>query len=222
MMNIQTQWLSIIEKCIDFNDIEKHIEDHYQKHDFLEIYPPKELIFNCFNFFQPDELKVVILGQDPYINEGQAMGLSFSVPKGVKIPPSLLNIFKEIKNEYTDYEYDIQNGDLTNWAKQGILLLNSSLTVIQGKSNSYKNFWTEKTDKIIKYISENMENIVFVLWGNDAQKKENLINCKKHKIIKSVHPSPLSASRGFFGNKNFLLINEYLLSIHKIPIKWNN
>jgi uracil-DNA glycosylase len=221
-MNIKTEWLSIIQKCIDFNDIEKHIEDHYQKHDFLEIYPSKELIFNSFNFFNPNELKVVILGQDPYINKGQAMGLSFSVPKGIKIPPSLQNIFKEIKNEYPDYEYNTLNGDLSNWAKQGILLLNSSLTVIQGKSNSYKNFWTEKTDNIIKYISENMENIIFVLWGNDAQKKENIIDIKKHKIIKSVHPSPLSASRGFFGNQNFKLINEYLISIHKNPIIWTN
>ena len=161
----------------------------------------------------------MILGQDPYHEPNQAMGMSFSVPKDEKIPPSLVNIFKEIESDL-NIKCE-QNGDLSRWAKQGVLLLNSVLTVRRGQANSHKNIgWEIFTDRIISLVNEKEDPVVFLLWGNNAIKKKNLITNKKHLILTSAHPSPLSASRGFFGSKPFSKINNFLISVNKKPIDW--
>jgi uracil-DNA glycosylase len=163
----------------------------------------------------------VILGQDPYHGEGEAMGLAFSVPKNIKIPPSLKNIFKELQSNF-DREIKTNHGDLTSWAKQEILLLNSSLTVKKDNPNSHSNIgWQELTDKVISYLSQTGDEKVFVLWGNFAQSKKNLIDENRHKIISSVHPSPLSANKGFFGTKPFSHINKFLKEKNQKEIDWN-
>ncbi len=183
------------------------------------IYPPSNLIFNAFNKTPFTNVKVVILGQDPYHGENQAHGLSFSVPKGVKKPPSLVNIYKELKS---DLNISIAtHGNLGNWALQGVLLLNATLTVRNSEAGSHqKKGWEIFTDSVIKAISDKKENVVFILWGNYAQSKESIIDGGKHLIIKSVHPSPLSASRGFFGSKPFSKTNQYLQSKNISPICW--
>lgn len=183
------------------------------------IYPDKFDIFNALHFTPYKDVKVVILGQDPYHGPNQAHGLSFSVNPGVKIPPSLLNIYKEL---HSDLDCFIpNNGYLKKWADQGVLLLNTSLTVIAGEANSHKNIgWGTFTDKIISLVNEKEDPVVFLLWGNNAIKKKELITNKKHLILTSVHPSPLSASRGFFGSKPFSKINNFLISIGKKPIDW--
>ena len=182
------------------------------------VFPPSELIFNAFNITPFDEVKVVILGQDPYHGLNQAMGLSFSVPKGVKIPPSLINIFKELQMEF-GYEIP-KNGDLTNWAKQGVLLLNSSLSVAANKPNSHSKFgWQIFTDSVIKILSQKRQNLVFMLWGNYAKAKANLIDENRHLVLKAAHPSPL-AGGAFFGCKHFKKCNEYLKSHNKNEIDW--
>ena len=217
-MNITTNWKNIITKCIDTNFIDDFLNEEYKLlGDDVLIFPPKNLIYNCFNFFNFEDTKIVILGQDPYINVGEAMGLCFSVPNECKMPPSLRNIFKEIKN---DIGIENKNKDLTSWAKQGILLLNTSLTVRQYNSNSHKKVWKKYTDKIINYISKNHDHIIFVLWGRDAQSKKKFIN-DKHTILESAHPSPFSANRGFFGNKHFSKINELLKNNNLKPIDWS-
>ena len=182
------------------------------------VFPPSELIFNAFNITPFDEVKVVILGQDPYHGINQAMGLSFSVPKGVKIPPSLINIFKELQMEF-GYEIP-KNGDLTNWAKQGVLLLNSSLSVAANKPNSHSKFgWQIFTDSVIKILSQKRQNLVFMLWGNYAKAKANLIDENRHLVLKAAHPSPL-AGGAFFGCNHFKKCNEYLKSHNKNEIDW--
>ncbi len=182
------------------------------------VFPPSELIFNAFNITPFDEVKVVILGQDPYHGVNQAMGLSFSVPKGVKIPPSLINIFKELQMEF-GYEIP-KNGDLTNWAKQGVLLLNSSLSVAANKPNSHSKFgWQIFTDSVIKILSQKRQNLVFMLWGNYAKAKANLIDENRHLVLKAAHPSPL-AGGAFFGCNHFKKCNEYLKSHNKNEIDW--
>ena len=182
------------------------------------VFPPSELIFNAFNITPFDEVKVVILGQDPYHGLNQAMGLSFSVPKGVKIPPSLINIFKELQMEF-GYEIP-KNGDLTNWAKQGVLLLNSSLSVAANKPNSHSKFgWQIFTDSVIKILSQKRQNLVFMLWGNYAKAKANLIDENRHLVLKAAHPSPL-AGGAFFGCNHFKKCNEYLKSHNKNEIDW--
>lgn len=184
------------------------------------IYPKEVDIFNAFEFTPFDQLKVVILGQDPYHGANQAHGLSFSVQKGIKPPPSLANIFKELKAEYHDFEIP-KDGDLTDWAKQGVLLLNATLTVSAGKPGSHqKQGWETFTDTIIKSIADLKENVVFILWGNYAQKKKTLIDTQKHSIIKSTHPSPFSAYNGFFGSKPFSRANDYLVKVGKEPVEW--
>lgn len=204
---IKTNWKNILENIIDEEEIENIFIEHEKKYgNDIKIFPPKNLIYNCFNHFDFEDLKVVILGQDPYINEGEAMGLSFSVPDKCKMPPSLRNIFKEIKS---DLGIEISSTDLTPWAKQGVLLMNCALTVCQHKSNSHKKHWNKYTDKIIKYISENHSDIIFILWGNFAKNKKKFIDTEKHIILESVHPSPLSARRGFFGCKHFSKVLEY-------------
>ena len=174
-----------------------------------KIFPPGPLIFNAFHLTHLKDLRVVILGQDPYHGHGQAHGLCFSVPTGVNPPPSLKNIFKELKEDL-DIVKNPNNGNLESWAKQGVFLLNTSLTVCAGKAMSHKDIgWEQFTDKVISVISEEKEKIVFVLWGSHAQSKIPLINAK-HIIIKSPHPSPLSAHRGFFGSRPFSRINQNL------------
>ena len=183
------------------------------------IYPPIENIFRSLNLCSPDNIKVVILGQDCYHGPGQANGLSFSVSPGIKIPSSLQNIFKEIKNNYPDFTYT--SGDLTSWANQGVLLLNSSLTVSKGLANSHLKYgWTQLTDYILKWISNNKKNTVFMLWGKIAQKKINLLETSNNYILVAPHPSGLSAHKGFIGCQHFKLCNEYLKSHGKLEINW--
>ncbi len=184
-----------------------------------KIYPPGKLIFNAFEKCPFDKTKVVILGQDPYHEPGQAHGLCFSVPDGVSLPPSLQNIFKEIKN---DLGIAVpKSGNLERWAEQGVFLLNATLTVRAHQAGSHqKRGWEMFTDKVITLLSESREHLVFLLWGAYAQRKSELINTSKHLILSSVHPSPLSAHRGFFGNHQFSKTNEYLKSHGKSPVNW--
>jgi len=195
--------------------------------DFLEeqrnsgkvIYPPHLDIFNAFNLTPLDKVKVVILGQDPYHGEEQAHGLSFSVKRGVKVPPSLRNIYKELNS---DIECSIpSHGDLSKWAAQGVLLLNSVLSVEQGLAASHKNKgWETFTDQVIAEINLNCENVVFLLWGAYAQKKGQVIDKTRHLVLESVHPSPLSAHRGFFGCKHFSKANMYLQQNNLAVVDW--
>lgn len=183
------------------------------------VYPPPKLIFSAFDLCPFDKVKVVIIGQDPYHGPGQAQGLSFSVPDGLRIPPSLRNIYKEIKS---DLGLEIpDSGNLEHWAKQGVLLLNATLTVEDGTAGAHQGWgWEQFTDAAIKRVSEDKEGVVFLLWGRYAQNKEELIDSSKHLILKAAHPSPLSAHNGFFGCKHFSKTNEYLESQNKKPIKW--
>ncbi|MDB2157382.1 MULTISPECIES: uracil-DNA glycosylase [Clostridium] len=183
------------------------------------IYPNMYDIFNALHFTSYADTKVVILGQDPYHGPKQAHGLSFSVNPGVKTPPSLVNIYKELHSDLNCYIPN--NGYLKKWADQGVLLLNTVLTVRAGEANSHKNKgWESFTTQVIKTLNEKETPIVFILWGNNAISKESLITNPKHLIIKSVHPSPLSASRGFFGSKPFSKTNEFLISTNQKPIDW--
>lgn len=186
----------------------------------FKIFPIGSQIFSAFNYTPFDHLKAVIIGQDPYHGENQANGLCFSVSKGIKKPPSLQNIFKELN---TDLGCKIpENGDLEKWANQGVLLLNATLTVRAHQAGSHQNKgWEVFTDSVIKNISEKKANIVFILWGNFAQAKENLIDPSRHFILKAAHPSPFSAYNGFFGCKHFSKTNEILKSIGIPPIDWS-
>lgn len=185
------------------------------------IYPANSEIFNALNTTAFDDVKVVILGQDPYHGEGQAHGLSFSVREGVRLPPSLKNIYKEIEAEYSVKMP--KSGDLTGWAKQGVLLLNATLTVEQAKAGSHqKQGWEAFTDAVIKSISEERENVVFILWGSYAQKKGSVIDRQKHLVLEGPHPSPLSAHRGFFGCNHFKQANQYLEEQGIEPIEWTS
>lgn len=182
------------------------------------IFPPYENIFDALRFTDYDDVKVVILGQDPYHGLGEAHGLSFSVKQGIKMPPSLLNIFKEL---YTDLGIKRTTTDLTDWAKEGVLLLNSIMTVEKDKPLSHKDKgWEIFTDTIISKLNEREDPVIFILWGSFARSKKELITNQYHKIIESAHPSPLSASRGFFGSKPFSKTNEYLKVLKKEGIKW--
>ena len=195
------------------------------------IYPPSPLIFNALVHTPLSNIKVVILGQDPYHGEGEANGLAFSVNKGIKLPPSLRNIYKELELEYSNSPeteftlgYDIKTRDgtqLIDWADQGVFLLNSCLTVIKDQANSLAKIgWHEVTDKLIHHISCNKSNVVFMLWGSFAQNKSHLIDDSKHLILQAPHPSPLSAHRGFLGCNHFKLANEYLVKYGNLPINW--
>lgn len=183
------------------------------------VFPPGPLIFNAFNHTPFEQVRVIIIGQDPYHGPGQAHGLSFSVPAGVALPPSLLNIFKEIE---ADLGIRMSGrGDLTPWADQGVLLLNATLTVQLANAGSHQNRgWEAFTDAVIAALNAEREGLVFVLWGSYAQKKGAMIDASKHLILKSVHPSPLSAHRGFFGNHQFSQINVHLQSRGQTPIEW--
>ncbi|NVJ52199.1 MAG: uracil-DNA glycosylase [Campylobacteraceae bacterium] len=207
-----------IEKNKDYyKSLENTLEKEYAT---KKIFPPKELIFNAFEKTPLKDLKVVILGQDPYHGQGQAQGFSFSTPKEIKNPPSMQNILKEIKED-TKNDSICLDGDLTPWAKQGVLLLNAILTVEEAKPKSHHKIgWETFTDNIIKYISSSCEGIVFILWGAPAIKKSKLIDETKHYILTSPHPSPLSSYRGFFGCKHFSKTNEILKQNNKEQIKW--
>ncbi|MGZ3757960.1 MAG: uracil-DNA glycosylase [Mucilaginibacter sp.] len=185
------------------------------------IYPKGSDIFNAFNKTPFDKVKVVIIGQDPYHGPNQAHGLSFSVQKGIDVPPSLKNIYKELATDIPGFKIP-STGDLTKWAEQGVLLLNATLTVRAAEAGSHqKKGWETFTDTVIKKISEEKEGVVFILWGNYAQSKSVLIDGSKHLIIKSTHPSPMAVSRGgFFGSKPFSKTNEYLIKKEKEPIDW--
>ncbi|WP_320035489.1 uracil-DNA glycosylase [Halarcobacter sp.] len=200
-----------------FISLKKEIDKRYLE---ATVFPPKDLIFNAFSKTPLKDLKVVILGQDPYHGKGQAQGFSFSTPKEIKNPPSMQNILKEIQSDLGKPSL-CQDGDLTPWAKQGVLLLNAILTVEEGKPKSHHKLgWETFTDNIIKYISKNCENIIFILWGGPAIAKTKLIDEKKHHILTAPHPSPLSSYRGFFGCKHFSETNKILESIGKEPIVW--
>lgn len=199
-----------------FQNLISFVKEEYKN---STIYPPGPFIFRALNETPFDKVEVVILGQDPYHTPGVANGLAFSASEGQRIPPSLLNIYKEIKNEFGK---EIPSSpDLTRWAKQGVLLLNATLTVKKGVAGSHqKKGWEEFTDSIIKVVSEQKENVVFILWGAYAQKKGELIDSSKHLVLKSPHPSPFSADRGFFGNNHFKLANEFLKEKGKKEIEW--
>ena len=184
------------------------------------IYPDMYDMYNCFRFTPFKELRVVLLGQDPYHNVGQAHGLCFSVQDGIAFPPSLVNIFKELN---ADLGCEIpKTGNLTKWAKEGVLLMNTSLTVREHQANSHsKCGWAWFTDSVIQLISKQKDHVVFILWGGNARSKKPLIDQNKHYIIESAHPSPLSAYNGFFGSKPFSKTNEYLTSNNLPPIDWN-
>ncbi|MEO6118853.1 MAG: uracil-DNA glycosylase [Methylotenera sp.] len=187
------------------------------------VFPPSPLIFNAFNHTPFDKVRVVIIGQDPYHGDGQAHGLSFSVPKGIAPPPSLMNIFKDISSDLgIKMSPKIsQSGDLTPWADQGVLLLNATLTVEQAKAGAHQGKgWEAFTDAAIAALNKHREGLVFVLWGSYAQKKGDVIDAKRHLVLKSPHPSPLSAHRGFFGNHQFSKINQYLIQQGQTPIDW--
>jgi uracil-DNA glycosylase len=192
------------------------IKDEYRD---SRIYPPGSLIFNAFDVCPFEKVKAVIIGQDPYHGPGQAHGLCFSVKDGIGFPPSLINIFKEIESDLGIPRP--VSGDLTRWAKQGVLLLNATLTVRAHQAGSHqKKGWEEFTDYVIRVLNSEKKNIVFFLWGAYAQKKGESIDRSRHLVLESVHPSPLSASRGFFGNRHFSRCNEYLVNKGIEPIDW--
>jgi uracil-DNA glycosylase len=199
-------------------DLKKKLIECQNKN--ITVYPEKSKIFNAFHLTPFQKIKVVILGQDPYHGPGQAHGLSFSVPHNIKTPPSLMNIFKELDSDLK-VEINKTNGNLEHWAKQGVFLLNTTLTVEKSKPMSHKNFgWNIFTDKVIEIINHYRENIVFILWGAHAHSKTHLIDSSKHLILKSVHPSPLSSHRGFFGSRPFSQTNNYLESKEIDKIVW--
>lgn len=216
---LKNDWKNILKDEFQkdyYKNIHAYLVDEYSKHT---VYPNMCDIFNALNFTPYKDVKVVILGQDPYHGPNQAHGLSFSVQPGVKIPPSLRNIYKELASDLGCYIPN--NGYLKKWADQGVLLLNTSLTVKSGEANSHKGIgWSTFTDKIIYELNLRKDPMVFILWGNNAIKKKELITSNDHLIIESVHPSPLSASRGFFGSKPFSKTNDFLVSLNKQPIDW--
>lgn len=199
-----------------FSELTSFVRNEYKSQT---IYPPAKLIFNAFDQCPFDQLKVVILGQDPYHGPGQAHGLCFSVNDGIDFPPSLRNIFKELKN---DLGKEIpRSGNLIDWAKQGVLLLNATLTVRANQAGSHQNKgWEQFTDAVINKINEQKQHVVFILWGNYAISKAKFIDQNKHFVLTSVHPSPLSASRGFFGNHHFSKANDFLMKNELQPVQW--
>ncbi|AKH62287.1 MULTISPECIES: uracil-DNA glycosylase [Photorhabdus] len=184
------------------------------------IYPPQQDVFNAFRYTELADIKVVILGQDPYHGPNQAHGLSFSVQPGIPAPPSLVNMYKELVSDIPGFQCP-NHGCLISWAKQGVLLLNTVLTVERGNAHSHANLgWETFTDKVIAAINEHRSGVVFLLWGSHAQKKGNFIDANKHHVLKAPHPSPLSAHRGFFGCKHFSKVNELLEKQGMAPINW--
>jgi uracil-DNA glycosylase len=203
---------------LDFESINAFLFEKMIKKE--EIFPPLNQVFSALNHSSFENTKVVILGQDPYHGTGEAHGLSFSVREGIKIPPSLKNIFKELNTDIEGFEIPV-SGDLTSWASQGVLLLNSILTVTKDKAGSHRNSgWSKFTDRIIRLISDEKVNVVFILWGSFAIEKKSLIDQSKHMIIESPHPSPLSSYRGFFDSQPFSKTNAYLKKNNLQEINW--
>jgi uracil-DNA glycosylase len=218
-VNIAESWSKHLEKEFQqpyFEQLASFVKTAYQRH---KIYPPAKEIFSAFELCSFEATKVVILGQDPYHGPGQANGLCFSVREGVPIPPSLVNIFTEIHSELGVTMPP--NGNLERWAKQGVLLLNATLTVQARNPGSHqKKGWEKFTDAVISTLSQAKEHVVFLLWGAYAQQKESLIDGKKHLVLKSSHPSPYSVNRGFFGNQHFAKANAFLQKNHLKAIEW--
>ena len=222
LVKINESWKKLLDSEFNseyFKNLIAFIKEDYSN---ATCYPKGSQIFNAFDFCPINDLKVVIIGQDPYHGVDQANGLCFSVNKGISHPPSLINIFKEIQSDL-GYKYQDNKGDLSKWAKQGVMLLNATLTVRNNSAGSHQNKgWETFTDKVIELISIETNNTVFLLWGSFAKQKKKLIDTEKHKILESGHPSPLSANRGYwFGNKHFSRCNDYLDSVGKSKIDWS-
>lgn len=219
MIDFQNDWNEVLKDLIEGENYKKIREFLKQEYFTREVYPPMNEIFNAFKLTPYHSVKAVILGQDPYHEPGEAHGLSFSVKQGVKMPPSLANIYKELKNDL-----GVDNGDktdLTPWAEQGVLLLNTTLTVRRGQANSHQALgWTEFTDEVIKKLGARKNPMVFMLWGRNARNKKTLIDTKKHLVLESAHPSPLSAYNGFFGCRHFSKTNDFLIKNGYEPINW--
>jgi uracil-DNA glycosylase len=218
-LQLHSEWKAFLKEELSSHNFQAIISALAIERKSHNIFPENEVIFNAFNLTIPSNIKVVILGQDPYHGKKQAHGLSFSVPNGVKIPPSLRNIFKELRNDLN--HTTSSNGNLESWAKQGVLLLNATLTVREKKAGSHQKLgWEPFTDSVIKKISEKKEGVIFLLWGAFAQKKSVMIDAKKHHILTTTHPSPFSAYRGFLGCKHFSKTNKLLLNNNQQPINW--
>ncbi len=219
-VKIEQSWKDVLASEFE-KDYFKQLTD-FVRNEYLSgktIYPEPKNIFNAFNLCPLSNVKVVIIGQDPYHEPGQAHGLCFSVQSGVELPPSLINIYKEIEQDIG--HKSITNGDLTDWAKQGVLLLNSTLTVVAHNAASHTGKgWETFTNAVIKAVAENKKNVVYMLWGSFAQEKAKMVNASENLILKSPHPSPLSAYRGFFGNRHFSKANTYLTEHGMQPIDW--
>jgi len=219
-VRIESGWKSILNSEFNkeyFIKLTDFVKEEYKKNT---VFPPASLIFNAFNLCPFSQVRTVIIGQDPYHGPGQAHGLCFSVKDGVDFPPSLVNIFKEINLDLGLARPD--SGNLERWAQQGVLLLNATLTVRAHQAGSHqRKGWEQFTDSVISIINQDKNNIVFLLWGAYAQKKGESIDRSRHLVLESVHPSPLSASRGFFGNKHFSKCNNYLTEKGLIPIDWS-
>jgi uracil-DNA glycosylase len=217
--HLSEQWnmfLSSILSHPDFKMLSDHVLNAY---NHQVVYPPLSLLFNAFNACSPNDVKVVIIGQDPYHGPSQANGLAFSVHAGIKFPPSLKNIFKELSNDITGFEMPL-TGDLSPWAKQGVLLINATLSVQAGLPGSHQKFgWEKFTNHVIQRLSDTGQNTVFLLWGQFAQSKSEYIDTSKHLVLKAAHPSPL-ARGAFFGCKHFSKTNDYLFAHGKSPIDW--
>ena len=232
MVKIEESWKNALEEEFSKEYFAQLVEFVHSEYMNYRCYPPGDEIFNAFNLCPLDKVKVVIIGQDPYHGPGQAEGLCFSVKDGIELPPSLINIFKEIKNDIgtvpelskvaEEKGKKAYNGSLRRWAEQGVLLLNATLTVREHIAGSHqKHGWETFTDAVIKKVSDTREHVVFILWGGYARSKKSLIDTSKHLVLESVHPSPLSANRGgWFGNHHFSKCNEYLHSIGKTEIEW--
>ena len=220
-MELEESWKKVLKEEFD-KDYMKELLSYLQKElaEGQTVYPAKLLIFNSFKHTPFNKVKVVILGQDPYHGANQAHGLSFSVQKGVPIPPSLKNIYKELQSEFKDFQYP-GHGDLTLWADQGVLLLNTTLTVAATKAGSHqKKGWEIFTDRVIQVLSDKKSGIIFLLWGKYAQAKAGLIDQRKHYVLTAAHPSPFSAHNGFFGCGHFAKTNEILVKNGQSPIDW--
>jgi uracil-DNA glycosylase len=219
-VDIEPTWRKALEKEFEkayFLELTSFVKEEYLS---KRIFPHPKNVFNAFTQTPFDNIKVVILGQDPYHGDGQAHGLSFSVTDGVRVPPSLRNIYKEIESD-TGIASDTTTGDLTRWATQGVLLLNATLTVEKGKPGSHQGHgWEQFTDAVIQTLSDKKEHLVFILWGNYARAKGAKIDRTKHLVMESAHPSPFSAHTGFFGSKPFSKTNEYLCAHGKKEITW--
>ncbi len=219
-VKIEESWKKVLEKEFEEDYFKQLAEFVKQEYKNTTVYPPPQFIFHAFDLTPFDKVKVVILGQDPYHGEKQANGLAFSVNDNVAIPPSLVNIYKEIESDM-GVKTKNKNGNLENWARQGVLMLNATLTVRAHMAGSHQNKgWERFTDTVVRVLSEQKENLVFILWGGYAQKKGSVIDETKHLVIKSAHPSPLSAYAGFFGSKPFSQTNSYLIFSGQEPIEW--